>query len=240
VNESNRTFLPAARLGMWSALLTALLALVTFAIAILTLPISGPFCQVDCISYPYAEIASRVPRDYYWMYTAILTLFGLVVMAAALHACTATERRIYSQVALIFGTVAVALLTADYYVQIATLQPSTLLGESEGVAILTQYNPHGVFIALEDIGYFLLALAFVFAALGFTKRNGLERSLRWLPLTGGLLTIASWFVLYAIYGFDLEYRFEVISFSIDYLLIIVAGALLTFWFRQVMATADRQ
>jgi hypothetical protein len=26
-------------------------------------------------------------------------------------------------------------------------------GETDGLSILTQYNPHGIFIALEEIGY---------------------------------------------------------------------------------------
>jgi hypothetical protein len=31
------------------------------------------------------------------------------------------------------------------------VQPSLLSGESEGLAIISQYNPHGVFIAMQDL-----------------------------------------------------------------------------------------
>ena len=50
------------------------------------------------------------------------------------------------------------------------MQPSILLGETEGFALLTQYNPHGVFIALEDLGYFLMGMAFVFLGALFAGR----------------------------------------------------------------------
>jgi hypothetical protein len=51
----------AARLGYWSALLTAILAAVTLGIAIATPPISGPFCVSGCVGYPYTDIVARFP-----------------------------------------------------------------------------------------------------------------------------------------------------------------------------------
>lgn len=222
----------STRLGYWSALLTSLLTLLTFGIAVFTLPITGPLCQTDCITYPFAEIAARVPRDYYWMYPAIPLFLTFTVAVIALHNCTPDRRRVFSQVALTFTAIAATLLVANYYIQIATLQPSTLRGESDGVALLTQYNPHGVFIALEDLGYFVLALVFIFASRIFDGSGTLERGLRWLLLIGGLVTVAAWFGMYAVYGYGLEYRFEVTAISIDYLVLLIAGVLLSLWFRR--------
>jgi hypothetical protein len=33
------------------------------------------------------------------------------------------------------------------------MQPSLLKGETEGLTLFLQYNPDGIFIALEDLGY---------------------------------------------------------------------------------------
>lgn len=54
-----------------SALATTVLTIITFGIAIATPPLAGPFCTGECYAYPYLDIASRFPRDYYWMYPAM-------------------------------------------------------------------------------------------------------------------------------------------------------------------------
>ncbi len=223
---------PAARLGFWAAIATAALAAISFGFAVTTLPISGPNCLADCVSYPYADVRAYVPHDYVWMVPAMLMVMAFVVLMVSLQAAATRERRVHAQVALAFATISAALLLADYYIQFAVMQPSILQGESEGFALFTQYNPHGVFIALEDLGYFLMALSFVFSAAGFARGRGLERAIRWLLLVAGVAVIAAWFALYAIYGTQLEYRFEVASITIDWLALFVGGILIALWFRR--------
>jgi hypothetical protein len=155
------------RLGFWAAVLTAAVTAITFPIAVSTLPVSGPFCAANCVAYPYREVAALVPHDYVWMYPAILLWGIFVVLMACIHQAAAESKRLYSQIALVFAAMAAAVLAADYYIQIATLQPSIVKGEVEGVALVTQYNPHGIFIALEELGYLLMSLAFLFAGLVF-------------------------------------------------------------------------
>lgn len=70
---------------------------------------------------------------------------------------------------------------------------------------LTQYNPHGVFIALEEAGYLLMAVAFLFAG--------------------------AFIMLSGIYGYDVEYRFEVLTISVDYAVVAGAGTLLAVLYR---------
>jgi hypothetical protein len=43
------------------------------------------------------------------------------------------------------------------------VQSAVLRGEFDGLAPLTQYNPQGVFIALEEAGYTLMAVTLLFA-----------------------------------------------------------------------------
>jgi hypothetical protein len=49
------------RLSLWTAILTAAMAVVSLAMAVTTLPKSGPYCQSDCVGYPYTDVAAYVP-----------------------------------------------------------------------------------------------------------------------------------------------------------------------------------
>ena len=123
------------------------------------------------------------------------------------------------------------MISLDYYIQLTVIQPSLLRGEMDGLALFLQYNPHGIFIALEDLGYLMMSIAFFFIARIFTGDNRIERALRWLFMIGSLLAIGLYIVLSIIYGNNLEYRFEVMIITINWTMLIVAGILLgiLFW-----------
>lgn len=223
---------PAGRLGFWAAAATALVTAVALAIAVGTPPLSGPFCQGGCVVYPYHDVAAAVPRDYYWMYPATLLMPIWLVLMACIHGAAAEGKKLYSLIALVFAAVGAALLAANYYIQIAVLQPSILKGEFDGLALVSQYNPHGVFIALEELGYLLMSLAFLFAGPVFAGRSKLEQALRWLLIGGVLLAFTAYLALTVIYGKDIEYRFEVAVITINWGVLIIAGVLLSFLFRR--------
>ena len=89
---------------------------------------------------------------------------------------------------IIFGTLGLGLAVAsmaviaiDYFIQLRVVQPSLLNGESEGLAIMSQYNPHGVFIALEELGFLLAGLAFCFLALALGRTGLAEHSSSGVP-----------------------------------------------------------
>lgn len=74
----------------WLGLLIAVLTLATFAVAFTTQPRSGTLCATDCIPPPYAHAARFVPRDYLWMYPAIVVTMLIVVLVIAALAVMAT------------------------------------------------------------------------------------------------------------------------------------------------------
>lgn len=212
--------------------MTTVLTAASFAIAIFTPPLSGPYCLGDCFSYPYSDIARQVPRDYIWMYPAFFLMPTFVILVACIHHHAADGKRLFSQIGLVFAAISAAVLAVDYYVQVAVLQPSLLRGEMEGVALFTQYNPHGVFIALEDLGYLLMSLSLLFVALVFSGPARLDRALRWILAGGSILTILGFLGLHLTYRFDLEYRFEVLAIAANWTVLIVAGVLLSILFRR--------
>lgn len=224
---------PAHRLGFWSALLLALAATAAFGIAITTAPPrSGPFCLVDpCITAPYTDAAAFVPIDYLWMYPALLLGPLFMLLVACIHHQAVAGQRLFSLVALSFAGIAAATLAMNYFIQLTVMQPSLLNGEVAGLAPFSQYNPRGVFIALEDIGYLMMSVAFLFVVGAIERRDRLTRLVRALFVSSGILNIGSLLVLALIYGYDLEYRYEVAAITITWITLTIAGVLLglVFW-----------
>lgn len=83
----------AMRLGFWTALLLAALALAAFALGITTPPRSGPYCSGTCIVYPFTDAAQFVPRDYGWVIPGILLIPVFVIVAACIHPIVQVDRR---------------------------------------------------------------------------------------------------------------------------------------------------
>jgi hypothetical protein len=216
---------PRGRFGFWISTLTAITTAVTFVLAVLTPPKSGPFCTEACLAYPYTDFAAYIPGDFLWMTPALLVAPLFVMLLAAMHEWTPPARRQFTRIAMAFGVMAATILTADYFIQLRFVQPAVLRGEFGGLAPLTQYNPHGVFIAFEEAGYTLMAVAFLFTGLALPGESRLERALRWI-LVGGFVTVAVSFVVFSIvYGMDVEYRFEVAAITVDWTVLIVASTL---------------
>ena len=83
-----------------------------------------------------------------------------------------------------FGVVAATTLLGDYYVQLAVIQPSLAAGEADGLSLVTQYNPHGLFIALEELGYILTSLSLVCMVPSLRRSIKLERAVRYVFVGG--------------------------------------------------------
>ncbi len=146
------TRMSAARLGRWIAFLLAVVAATAFALGITTPPRSGPFCAGSCIAYPYTDVVQYVPRDYLWVAPGILLTPLFVVLAGCIHACVPAGKRGLSLIGLCFASISAGMVTLDYFIQSQVVEPSLVRGETSGLALFTQYNPHGFFIALEDTG----------------------------------------------------------------------------------------
>ncbi len=222
----------AVRLGFWTATLTAGCATAALALGVATPPRSGPNCRDGCIPYPYTDGAAFVPRDYLWMYPAFLMAAVFVALVLCIHHRARGDQQVWSGIGLCFAAIAAAVLTTGYFIQLAVMQPSLLKGETEGLTLFSQYNPHGVFIALEDLGYLMVGVALLFTGVALVGSGAVERAVRWLFIVGGLAAIGALIGLSLIYGQDLEYRYEVIVIGIDWTALIVGGVLLSILFRR--------
>lgn len=222
---SNSTETCYRLLGLWVPILTGIATLITFFIAFRTEPLSGPFCLDGCFVYPFTNITSRFPADYLWMYPAMGVMLLYVILMSLIHFSAHENKKIYSQTGLLFALSAFIVLAGDYFVQLSVIQPSLLLGEDDGIALLSQFNPHGLFIALEEFGFLLMSISFIFMAPVFADGR-LQRVLRWTLITSFILNMVALVWIAAQFGVFREYRYEIASISINWLTLIIVSALL--------------
>ena len=219
----------AHRLGFWIAAVTAVLTVATFALALTALP--------DSVPYPFTDpvIAQQWPGDYLWMYPAMVLMLLFVALLAVIHEYAPPARRVYSLLGLCVAVIAAAVLIIDYYLQATVMQPSLEKGQLDGWAMLTQYNPNGVFIALEEIGYLLMSLALLCVAPVFMRKSRLERGIRWLFALSFAAVVLALIVVSALRGIDRGDDFEIIVIAVVWLTLIVGSILIALVFRRAMS-----
>ena len=223
----------ALRLGSVVALTMTAVTVVTFALAFM----AGP----DDTPYPFTSdvIAAQWPGDYLWMYPAMLLMLLFVAVIALVNEYAPAARKIFSLVGVCLAIVAAAVLLITYFVQVTVMQPSLEKGQLDGWAMLTMYNPNGVFIALEELGYLLMSLALFVLAPVFMRKNKVERTIRWLFVSCFAVAAGALVVVSATRGIDRGDLFEVIVISVVWLTLIVAGPLVAVVFRRESAQSAR-
>jgi len=221
------------RIAAYASSTLAVMTIVTFGFALAAVPISGSNCPSNCIEYPYLDTLDRFPRDYLWMFFAILLIVAYVVFVVALRSASQNRESVAGVSAVVLGALVAAVLVPTYFVQ-ATVVPSSLAaGQTDGISLLTQYNPHGLFIAAEEIGYLLMSASFLLLVPLVRWHDVMSRIVRWVFVAGFVVPVVAFGAIAAIYGFDRQDRFEVIIISIDWLVLIVNGILLALIFQRL-------
>jgi len=230
----------ASSVGFYAAILTTLLTVVTFIIAFNTPPLSGPGCTAGCFTYPYSDIASRFPRDYFWMYPSILLSLVYYVLMVAIHYFAPADKKVFSQIGMSFALISTATIVIDYFLQLSFIQPSVVLGETDGIALLSQFNPHGVFIVLEEIGFLMMSLSMLCMAPAIVGNTKVEKAIRWLFVACFTLNAIALSLYTVFYGIHREYRFELATISINWLTLITSGVLLSIMFGRALAVVSNK
>jgi hypothetical protein len=152
----------------------------------------------------------------------------------AIHYFAPVEKKIFSHIGLSFAFLSMATFVVDYFLQVSVIQPSLVLGETDGIALLSQFNAHGVFIVLEEIAFIMMSLSMLFMTPVFVGQTRAERANRWIFTGDFVLTAISFTLFIVFYGNFREYRFEVAAFSINWLALVASGILLSVVFRKAM------
>jgi hypothetical protein len=230
----------ALKFGFITSVSLVLLTIATWGLGMIAIPPAGPYCPGNCMEYPFADLLAYYPRDYYWMYLSIFQLLAWLMFMATHHHLAPVGKKLFSLISFSFALISATVLLLAYFVQFSVVPVSMAKGESDGIALLTQYNGHGLFIAMEDLGYITMALSFLFLSFVFSRKTILERALRLIMLFSFAVT-ACFFLFYLVrYGIDRNYRFEVAAISMNWLTIIVSGILAAIHFRRQMQTGDKE
>jgi hypothetical protein len=217
------------RLGFWAALLTAAVTALFAVAAIATPARSGPFCRSDCVPSPYIDVARFIPGDYLWLIPGTLLAPIFIVLMASIHSYAPERRRTFSQIALSFAVIYGVVIVVNYFVQLAVVVPSLQSGETQGLSLFTQYNPHGLFIALEVLAYLMMSAAFLSAAPVFSGSK-IDGTIRWLFALGFTGAISA-FVGFWLLNHDLV-AVEVVVLMINWLVLIIGSVSLSVVFRR--------
>lgn len=212
------------RLASLSSYGLAFITLITFAFAITAVPISGANAPNGGILYPYLETIGQYPKDYIWQYLALVMICVYLINVIMIKAIVNREKQVYMQVASSFAIIAAVTLLINYFVQVNVVPISLMSQKYEGIALLTQYNPHGIFIALEELGYIMMVISFGFLIPVF--RGKYTNVIAVVYLLAVLTAIAGLIFISLQYGLNKMDRFEVIIISITWLVLVINGILI--------------
>ena len=104
-------------------------------------------------------------------------------------------------------------------------------GSPARIALLTQYNPHGLFIALEEVGYLTMALSLGATAVAVPGRTPAVHAVRWVFGVTPVAVFAALVWIMVSRGTDRGYLFEVVVISIVWFALLIGAALLARLFR---------
>lgn len=127
------------------------------------------------------------PWDLILIFAPSLALAPLFVLTmVAVHAAAREERRIWSLAALSLALMYGVLVSIVYVIQIGAVVPAGLAGDSERVALFACCGAGQPMTAVDLLGYTLMSLSTLFAALVF-RGSGLRRAACLSLLANGLL-----------------------------------------------------
>jgi hypothetical protein len=235
-NESQKDYLT---FGYYSAFLLSFLTIVAFGFAMTAIPPAGPYCPDNCMEYPFPDILLYYPRDYYWMYIAIFQLFAFVIFIVTIHFTANVAKKLFTFLSVSFALISSTVLLMAYFTQFSVVPISVMKGETDGIALITQYNEHGLFIAMEELGYITMSIALFFLAFAFSKNTRAEKIIRIILIFQLFATILA-FIFYSIkFGIERSYLFEVATITINWSVLIIVGIMIGFHFRRRLKMHSR-
>ncbi len=165
--------------GFWSAVLATVFS-VTYVVAQIAewIGLMGSGGGADNASTPVGLVILLTP--------SLFLGSAFLVLVVSIHYVTSADRKVFSHAAVAFATVYAALISINYYVQLAWVMPRLAAGRTEGIEQFL-FTPFDSFLyAVDILGYSFMSLATLFASRVFTGK-GVERVARLFLIANGLL-----------------------------------------------------
>ena len=166
-------------LGFWSAAIATACA-ITYSVAQIGewLGWLGSSGGAESMSTPLGIVVLLTP--------SLFLGSAFLLMIVCIHQAAPADRKVWSSAALVFATIYTALISINYYVQLAWVGPRLVEGRVAGMEQFL-FVPFDSFLyAVDILGYSFMSVATLLAGMVFTGR-GTERVARWFLVANGLL-----------------------------------------------------
>ena len=220
------------RLARLAAILTAVVAAVLLGVGFFTPARSGPYCASVCLQYPYASASQYFPGDYLWMVPGIALVPIVLLLVTCLQAHAPPARKVLGILGTQLATGYAVVILTTYLTQILVVGRAYQSGHADAVAIFSQYDPDGFFVAMECLGYLLLSSALVVFA-GTLGRSRLERAVRWTFVAGFAASLIA--TIAVVLSGTVVVLLEVAMITIIAAILVVGGPLLSSVFHSAEA-----
>ena len=162
-----KPLLQFARLGFWSAVLTAVFT-VLFLIGYIVVAMG--------LLPPPWDIVLAIGAS-------LLLAPSFVVLMVSVHYAAPFEKQIWSHIGIAFALLYAALVSIVYVTWLFVVEPHVLRGQANQVALLI-FAPGSFLQMVDGLGYTFMGVALFFAAPVFTGKR-LDKWIRWLCLLSG-------------------------------------------------------
>lgn len=218
--------------GRFASLALAVSTIVTFAFAMIAIPISGSNApEGSQFAYPFLNTLGQFPRDFIWQYLALFQIIAFLFFVNAVKANARPENRLYANFSGHLAILSAGILLANYYTQSMVVPSSLAAGHTDGIGLMIQYNPYGLFIALEELGYILMCASLLALVPVFSKSKA-GFPIKLAIILSSALVLAAFVLITAIFGLDKQDRFEVAVITIEWISLIVIGFMASGLFRR--------
>lgn len=112
---------------------------------------------------------------------------AFVVLCAALHVVAPAERRVFTLAGLAFAIIYATLTGLVYFVQLTFVGPRLAAGDTGGIELLLFVPYESFLFAIDLLGYSLMSLATLFAALGLPDIPQSQPAKRAMVANGAIL-----------------------------------------------------
>lgn len=167
------------RLGFWSSLFITVLGISYFIVVVLML-VTGNF--------------KLPPPELVQIYAAVMDLLlcpSLIVLIVSIHNIVPHEKRVFTQLGLVFSGIFTTLVTMNRFIQISVVRLSMIEGDLEGLRRFYAYDPRSIMFALELFGFgFFLSIALFFVAISLSS-EGLQRKAKYAFIIYSILGMTS-------------------------------------------------
>lgn len=165
--------------GLWSAVIATVCA-ITYDVGQIAewLGLLGSAGGPHAMSTPLGIVVLLTP--------SLILGSAFLVLMLSIHQIAPVERKIWSHAAVAFATIYAALISINYYVQLAWVGPRLAQGRVAGMEPFL-FTPFDSFLyAVDILGYSFMSVATYFAARALPG-DGVERVARIFLVANGLL-----------------------------------------------------